>query len=639
LRRFIISIILGTVVMSAHRDCLAAADSSTPRQSPAVIPSLSLTATAGMFLFDSQKNLEASPSYGLRLGYDIIGRNAIDSLGIEAGLDMAMTRSKSNNSAATAYLLRTEAFYSVLPRARFVPSLVVGIGAMYVDGGGNTSANALFDYGVSGKYFLKDYLALRADVRHIFAYEDRTARSNFESTVGLSFFLSYDKEMKRVPPVDSDGDGVPDYLDKCPDTPKGVKVDKDGCPVDSDGDGVPDYLDKCPGTPAGVKVDKDGCPLDSDGDGVPDYLDKCPGTPAGVKVDKDGCPAKTTEPAETAAPPAAAAPGTGEPAKAPAPAAEPPATPIPRKAQKAPTAPCIVKVSGVSLLDSDCDGVPDYLDKCPGTPWGVEVDKDGCPIELRATAASVPAVPAPAVPAPATQVPATKAPATHAPETQVPPVPTPAPATPAAPQPSVPPVAPTPEKPEVVPAPEPEAAPIESAPIPIEVPVKPFAPRKGMSSAGYFTAAVDGCPSTPESRIVYDEKPLMKFVITFMIDKADIHPRYFRKFKEIYEYMKKNPHVFAHVEGHADYSGPFDYNMTLSRVRAINIKNQILHYGDIDPERISINAFGCSIPVASNRTIEGRSKNRRGVTVLTLTITGPTVENTTDLKSKMKSRR
>jgi OOP family OmpA-OmpF porin len=53
---------------------------------------------------------------------------------------------------------------------------------------------------------------------------------------------------------------------------------------------VPNYLDKCPGTPAGVAVDKDGCPLDSDKDGVPDYLDKCPGTPAGVTVDKDGCP-------------------------------------------------------------------------------------------------------------------------------------------------------------------------------------------------------------------------------------------------------------------------------------------------------------------------------------------------------------
>ena len=90
--------------------------------------------------------------------------------------------------------------------------------------------------------------------------------------------------------IDSDGDGVPDSLDKCPDTPKGVKVDTNGCPIDSDGDGVPDYLDKCPDTPAGVTVDKDGCPLDSDGDGVPDYLDKCPDTPVGVTVDKDGCP-------------------------------------------------------------------------------------------------------------------------------------------------------------------------------------------------------------------------------------------------------------------------------------------------------------------------------------------------------------
>lgn len=59
--------------------------------------------------------------------------------------------------------------------------------------------------------------------------------------------------------------------------------------VDSDGDGVPDNLDKCPGTPPGVKVDQDGCPPDTDRDGVPDYLDKCPGTPPGVKVDKDGC--------------------------------------------------------------------------------------------------------------------------------------------------------------------------------------------------------------------------------------------------------------------------------------------------------------------------------------------------------------
>jgi OOP family OmpA-OmpF porin len=94
---------------------------------------------------------------------------------------------------------------------------------------------------------------------------------------------------------DDDGDGVPDYLDKCPGTPKGVAVDATGCPVDSDGDGVPDYLDKCPGTPRGAKVDAKGCPVDSDGDGVPDYLDKCPGTPRGVPVDATGCPIKGIE--------------------------------------------------------------------------------------------------------------------------------------------------------------------------------------------------------------------------------------------------------------------------------------------------------------------------------------------------------
>jgi OOP family OmpA-OmpF porin len=89
--------------------------------------------------------------------------------------------------------------------------------------------------------------------------------------------------------MDSDGDGVYDNLDRCPDTPKGVKVDAQGCPIDSDGDGVYDYLDKCPNSPAGVKVDTNGCPLDSDGDGVADNLDQCPNTPLGATVDTRGC--------------------------------------------------------------------------------------------------------------------------------------------------------------------------------------------------------------------------------------------------------------------------------------------------------------------------------------------------------------
>jgi OOP family OmpA-OmpF porin len=57
---------------------------------------------------------------------------------------------------------------------------------------------------------------------------------------------------------------------------------------DSDGDGVPDYLDKEPNTPAGARVDSHGRTLDSDGDGIPDHLDKCPFAPG--PASNDGCP-------------------------------------------------------------------------------------------------------------------------------------------------------------------------------------------------------------------------------------------------------------------------------------------------------------------------------------------------------------
>ena len=118
---------------------------------------------------------------------------------------------------------------------------------------------------------------------------------------------------------DTDGDGVADRKDKCPDTPTGVKVDENGCPIDSDGDGVADYQDKCPDVKGLASLQ--GCP-DTDGDGVADNDDRCPNTPAGVRVDASGCP-----------------------------------------------------------VDSDGDGVADYLDKCPNTPSGVKVDANGCPLD------------------------------------------------------------------------------------------------------------------------------------------------------------------------------------------------------------------------------------------------------------------
>lgn len=58
---------------------------------------------------------------------------------------------------------------------------------------------------------------------------------------------------------------------------------------DSDGDGVPDYLDKEPNTPAGARVNASGMTMDSDGDGTPDHLDKCPFVAGPSST--GGCPA------------------------------------------------------------------------------------------------------------------------------------------------------------------------------------------------------------------------------------------------------------------------------------------------------------------------------------------------------------
>src|SRR5207244_4286648 len=90
--------------------------------------------------------------------------------------------------------------------------------------------------------------------------------------------------------ADTDGDGVPAAIDRCPEVP-GPK-ENFGCPwPDRDGDGVPDNKDMCPDVPG--PAENAGCPwADRDHDGVPDKDDQCPDEPG--PADNKGCPRKMT---------------------------------------------------------------------------------------------------------------------------------------------------------------------------------------------------------------------------------------------------------------------------------------------------------------------------------------------------------
>lgn len=142
--------------------------------------------------------------------------------------------------------------------------------------------------------------------------------------------------------IDSDGDGVPDKVDKCKGTSGTAATG--GCP-DTDGDGIPDAQDKCPDVAGASKLL--GCPApDRDKDNVSDEEDKCPDV-AGVAKYK-GCPVPDTD-----------KDGVND------------------DDDKCPAIEGSAKYNGCPAPDTDMDGVKDDEDKCP-LKAGLK-DNNGCP--------------------------------------------------------------------------------------------------------------------------------------------------------------------------------------------------------------------------------------------------------------------
>ena len=187
---------------------------------------------------------------GVRAATEV--QNDIDIFGdlTWARLNQGVVRSIDTNE----YALRVGPEFLFGRRAQFFLAPAVGWGFFNLSKGSSFN-RALGSFGIGQRILAASSDSWRWEVRAERAFGGGNSGAkdftNAEVLLGYSF---------GRPPRDSDGDGVPDKRDKCPNTPKGAIVDADGCPKDSDGDGVPDGIDRCPDTPRGAKVDAHGCP-------------------------------------------------------------------------------------------------------------------------------------------------------------------------------------------------------------------------------------------------------------------------------------------------------------------------------------------------------------------------------------------
>ncbi|AXX94322.1 OmpA family protein [Arcobacter ellisii] len=119
---------------------------------------------------------------------------------------------------------------------------LVGAGVEVFDDEAKGNEDGLFgNYGAGIKYKVAEELSLKFDVRHVI--EADHGDNNLLYTLG--FAVPFGEVAKAAPvvekpapvetpapvaaPKDTDGDGVIDNLDECPDTMKGAKVDTVGC--------------------------------------------------------------------------------------------------------------------------------------------------------------------------------------------------------------------------------------------------------------------------------------------------------------------------------------------------------------------------------------------------------------------------
>jgi len=128
--------------------------------------------------------------------------------------------------------------------------------------------------------------------------------------------------------------------------------------------------------------------------------------------------------------------------------------------------------------------------------------------------------------------------------------------------------------------------------------------------------APDGCPKKYNLVVVTEKKIELKQTVFFDTNKATIKPVSFALLNDVALAMRDNPKIAVEIQGHTDSQGDDAFNKKLSQRRAESVRAYLSGKG-IDGGRMVPVGYGEDVPIADNRTADGRAQNRRVEFVIT----------------------
>jgi OOP family OmpA-OmpF porin len=120
----------------------------------------------------------------------------------------------------------------------------------------------------------------------------------------------------------------------------------------------------------------------------------------------------------------------------------------------------------------------------------------------------------------------------------------------------------------------------------------------------------DRCPGTPLGARVDDNGCWNLDNVHFDFDKTIVKSQYHAMLDEVVAVMNRNPGLKMALNGNTDSIGSSSYNMGLSNRRARAVARYFESKG-ISKDRLILNGYGLTRPIASNHSKEGRKMNRR----------------------------